>query len=352
MADYIPPNLQYILGTSIILVLPTLYYLALPRVLPGIPHHKHSAHSIKGDIPAFIAHTKATSEISSFFARQCFELKSPLVQTFLLPFSKTSYLILSDYREIKDIATRRTHEFDRSEQTTTFLESLVPHGSIQMKSHEIFKAQRRLWAPTMSTAFLNDAAASHIRHNVLDLLALWRRKADLSRGTPFQADDDLGYLTFDAIWAIALGDQLKVTKMRTEILDDPNAVTGVHSPTEHVIFSSPDPPPIVHAVEHLLDCVGGIATSLFPRVYQMFMRRRAWYRRDWAVKENTMAKLIKDCRQAFENKDDADLDGPSSSAMELVLKREHQQLLKSRMKRDPEDRHIKDELFTFLIAVC
>lgn len=348
IAEYLP-NVGYLISAAILLALPTLYYMALPRVIPGVPFHESSSRSIKGDIPAFVEHTTRTSETFTFFTRQCEILKAPLVQVFLLPFSKYPMLVLSDHREIEDILTRRTREFDRSSYTTLLFESLIPHATISMASHKMFKSQRSAWAPTMSPGFINHVAAAHMHKTVLELIALWQRKAVLAEGRPFRADDDIRYMTLDAIWAIALGDRLRCVETRGVSLTGQDVVKRMDIPAEHVVFPNVDVAPICRAIENLLDCVGPISKSPFPSLYQLIMRRKKWYRRDWAVKESTMTNLIQNCRQAFD--ENTDPDTSATSAMELVLKREHAQLLKSGRKSDPEDRGTKDELFTFLLAV-
>lgn len=317
--------------------------------MPGIPYNPKSARRVMGDVPDLIKHVKKETELCGFFARQCTDLKSPLVQIFLQPLAKLPLLILSDYREIEDILTKRTKEFDRAKMTADVFESILPHGTIRMPSHEGFRSVRRMWAPTMSTTFLHQAAASHIYASTLELVALWRRKAFLAQDHPFQAHDDFQYVTLDAIWLITLGKPLRAIESQLQAVNELQSLDLPSSLVEPAAFPPAKLPAICAAVEALINCIPGIAQSPFPRTYQFFMRQRSWYRRTWNIKEETMSRIIAECRQAFDK--DTDPDGAASSAMELVLKREHSQALKSGTVRDDGDRQMKDELFTFLVAV-
>ena len=134
-----------------------LYLAALPRVIPGIPHHKASAKSVLGDLPSLLKYQKDTLEVQSWTVQQCLLLNSPIVQLFVRPFSPP-WVVLVDFREGQDIFMRRTKEFDRSNIFGDFFLGVLPNHHISMPSNETWKYQRRLLTDIMTPSFLQEVS--------------------------------------------------------------------------------------------------------------------------------------------------------------------------------------------------
>ena len=75
-----------------------LYRAALPKPIPGIPCARYSINRLFGDVPDALKYHAKTSETVAFLASRCEELKSPIVQVFVRPFSRP-WVVLADSRE-------------------------------------------------------------------------------------------------------------------------------------------------------------------------------------------------------------------------------------------------------------
>ncbi len=342
----------YLILLVLLALLSLAYYLALPRIIPHIPHNRTSAHSILGDLPALLANFKATSENVNWMTQQCVTLNSPLIQLFLWP-GAFPLLVLSDHRETEDILIRRTREFDRSDIIARLLGGLVPYATIVMPSHELFKSQRRIWANTMSTAFLNEVAAPQIHEATMDLVRLWRRKQALAGGRCFAAAENIRHAAMDAIWAVAVGTKLGGVQTQLDFLAREESIFVPNDDLEAPVeFPEAAMPAVYTAISTLLDSVAGILSSPFPKVYAFFMRQRSWYRKANAMKTRTMRELVRQCRDEFVRTPRSALQRPAS-AMEHVLRREASELAKeegrdSKPGSRGDEREMIDELFMFL----
>ena len=194
-------NTTSMIGIGLLLaigLLICLYLVALPKPLSGIPYTRKSLFSPFGDAFDFVNYTKQTGEGFRWFATKSRELQSPIFQVFLGPFRKP-IVVLADIQEIIDISSRRTKEFDRGGYLTEWVGILFPEGTISMPSHEKFKQQRNIWAVTMTTQFLNTVSAEIIHRHTCSLVALWKTKAAIAHGRPFEVSDDIKQVTFDMV---------------------------------------------------------------------------------------------------------------------------------------------------------
>lgn len=337
----------YLVSFGVLVVICFVYYLALPRPIPGIPYNQASAHSILGDLPRLLAHWNEKKENVDWMTMQCVELGSPIVQLFLQPFSYP-LVVLSDHRETEDILIRRTREFDRSKIITELLGGLVKHATIVMPSHELFRSQRKIWANTMSPAFLSEVGGPQVHKATVDLIALWRRKQKLAGGRAFSATENIRHTAMDAIWAIAVGTQLGGVQSQLDFLEQKQSFHIPTDPNMPVDFPEAATAPVYTAISTLLDSVAGGLSSPFPKLYKFFMRQRSWYRRANALKQRVMRNLVRECREKFVQ-NTKDTDKRPASAMEHVLRmevKEHGRVPKPGSKGD--ERQMIDETFMFL----
>lgn len=140
----------------IFLLLFSLYNLALPRPIPGIPYNKNATKSLLGDLPDLFAYQKHNKEQRKWFPTQNMKLNSPICQVFIRPFSKPR-VIVTDYREAQDILSKRLNEFDRSERVREAWEGVIPHEMLSYKTVDPkFKKHREVLRDLMSPNFLQN----------------------------------------------------------------------------------------------------------------------------------------------------------------------------------------------------
>lgn len=139
---------------GVILVLWKLYYLALPRPIPNIPYNEGSAKSLLGDIPHFAALEAAGQRPREFWVQLARSKASPITQFFTGPFSKPA-VIITDYREAKDLLSRRAKEFDRGTFNNSVWSGAIPHHFIAMDTADPrFAQSRALQKDLMTPSFL------------------------------------------------------------------------------------------------------------------------------------------------------------------------------------------------------
>lgn len=163
--DNLPPwttSPLFLVPTLLTLTLATLYYLALPKPLPGIPYNPESRWRLLGDVPSILA----SPYRRRWFPDQCVRHGSPIVQIFLSPFGRPAVLV-SDFREQQDVCLRRHREFDRSDFNRAVFGGLSPEHHISMKTSDPrFKGNKELLRDLMTPAFLNNVGGclSRSRH--------------------------------------------------------------------------------------------------------------------------------------------------------------------------------------------
>lgn len=99
---------------AVLLTCYAIYLFALPKPIPGIPHHHRSAKKLLGDAPSMVAHFMQNGTVTDWMSQQGSELESPVFQLFLKPFSKPAVFVI-DPREAYDVVHRRSQDFDRSQ---------------------------------------------------------------------------------------------------------------------------------------------------------------------------------------------------------------------------------------------
>ncbi|KAL9090391.1 MAG: hypothetical protein Q9159_002018 [Coniocarpon cinnabarinum] len=343
--------------SPLVLILPLAYWYMLPKPLPGIPYDPESARRIMGDIPKLIKHAKAIQEASDFFALRCLELNSPIVQLFVNGIklrNNVNVLVVSDLREIENILTHRTKEFDRADMSNDGFSTVINEATIAMPSHDRFKAQRKLWAGTMTPEFLSKIAPRYLYDSGMNLVHLWQRKEELAQGCPFDAAEDLRFEGFDAIWAFEVGRELGTIKAQLQHLQSTqDADVTVPTTTEKpVVFPKGEAPELYQAIAMIIKVMESLAYSIAPQISFWVQTHMPGFRRRIRAKEEHMDGLIADARAEFENKQSPHADETvATSAMDQVLRRLHNSKIGTLNSNTKEpDRHLKDELFLMLLA--
>lgn len=183
---------------ALAMLLSYVYYQALPKPLPGIPYTKKSRWRLFGDAFDFVQYSKETGEGFRWFAAKAAELQSPVFQLFFGPFAKPA-IVVADIQELIDMASRRGREFDRGGFINKWLGILFPESTISMPSHDKFRLQRSMWAPTMTSQFLNTVSARTIHQHTQSLVKLWEVKSQRAYGRPFDVSDDIKHAALDMV---------------------------------------------------------------------------------------------------------------------------------------------------------
>lgn len=194
-----------LLGFFGLLVLSYLaYQRALPKPLPGIPYNEAASKTVLGDLPELYTHMKKR-DLRGWIGALPKRLNSPIVQLFGRPWAKPT-VVISEFMTEQDILLRRSKEFDRPKQMTASLRGVIPNHHIAMlTSDPQFRRNRELVKDLMTPNFLHTVNAPEIWRNGVRFVELWRLKARIADGRPFDAAEDVSRMTFDTIKNVAIG---------------------------------------------------------------------------------------------------------------------------------------------------
>jgi len=107
------------------------YLRLLPKPLPGIPYNEDSSKRILGDLVEVLALNGAGKCLKEWIMSLTRKHNSPIVQLFFGPFSP-GVVVLSDYRETRDILLRRDKEFGKGQLNNDGWQGVIRefrHGS-------------------------------------------------------------------------------------------------------------------------------------------------------------------------------------------------------------------------------
>ncbi|KAJ0167801.1 Cytochrome P450 3A11 [Colletotrichum tanaceti] len=187
---------------AISVALYALYRYLLPKPIAGIPYNLAATQSLLGDLPTMLKESNGTP--LRWMADHCQRHSSPLFQLFITPFSKP-IVVVSDFREAQDILMRRK-EFDRSDRSIVLLGGETPEFHLNMKMGKEWKDHRRLLQDLASPRFLSGVAAPNVYQSATNLVDVWKQKARIANGQPFNAEKDLFFATLDAVLDFGFGD--------------------------------------------------------------------------------------------------------------------------------------------------
>lgn len=135
-----------------------LYNSLLPKPLPGIPYNEESSKRLMGDLPDVAAYVKAGGRRKRWWAHQAQKLESPIVQFFFGP-GTGPYIIVADYREVRDILLRRSKEVIRGDMVVGIWGGVVPNHFISMEDdHPHYKEVKALAKDLMTPRFLHNVS--------------------------------------------------------------------------------------------------------------------------------------------------------------------------------------------------
>ncbi|KAK7981987.1 cytochrome P450 oxidoreductase [Apiospora saccharicola] len=310
------------LSAVLFVVLYVVYVRLLPRPLPRIPYHKHSAQRLFGDLPDY-------------------RLGFPMYQFIMTPLS-WPLIVLEDPREVEDICLRRNREFDRAPLTSNILGTVMPHSSIVKKTGAAWRAQRKPWLGAMAPDFLRRVVGPSLHEVALELVELWRAKAaaaslasDKTDGGIVDIPNDFDTAALDAIWVAILGEKLNVLK------DQINAICSTEESTTNASAAKP---------ETKGDADGEKANSIDMQNTMRYMNHAALSYRTFKFPPLQLWLMKRGAE--FRRRPRAGVEAPDSCAMDLVLRREVQDAHKAGLPlRDlAADVDLCDEIFLLLWA--
>jgi hypothetical protein len=107
------------------------YRSLLPKPLPGIPYNVNASKRILGDLVDVLALGSTGKPLKEWIMSLTRKHNSPIVQLFFGPFSP-GVVVLSDYRETRDIMLRRDKEFGKGHLNNDGWQGVIKefrHGS-------------------------------------------------------------------------------------------------------------------------------------------------------------------------------------------------------------------------------
>ncbi|KAI9157974.1 Cytochrome P450 monooxygenase TRI13 [Paramyrothecium foliicola] len=337
------------LGSSLACLGFVLWRRLLPKPYPGIPHNKHSAERILGDVPDLVPLIQATNEFSnSILTITTQKLQSPIAQL-LFPGLRNPLIILDEPREIEHILSRRSKEFDKAPTAIDIFSPMFPHATLGQYTTPQLRAQKRLWAHIMNREFLRRAVAPNIYSSTLQLLTLWQTKATTKyKDQAFNAHEDFQNAALDAIWVAMVGDEPGFTRYEIDRLQ--NELNGDGSFNE----KPPRESFLKKEVVYIADTIARNSNSPMPKwalKLETFTPRYRSFRATIAHQVSQALESVVDRfhRLNLSTLDDDELD---TCIMDLVLRK---QILEQKKAGKPpvnplKDHRIVDEMFAMLVG--
>ncbi|KAE8384251.1 putative cytochrome P450 oxidoreductase [Aspergillus alliaceus] len=347
-----PPLIAIVLAFILCYVLKRAY----PNPYPGIPYNAASARKFWGDSSGLLNAVKITQDPAKFIFQQSRKLNSPVIQLFLAPFSNPT-IIIDDVREVKDILSNRTHEFDRAPRTQDAYRSLLPHCSLVKATGPAFKHQRRFWEGVTGTPFLRRVAEPKVYRCALGLIDLLRAQAKMAGGRPFYCFDDFDVAAFELIWELVFGTNVDAIKnacnKALSATSDTVQPPSLDSPARIPVIQKPD---MCEAVSFFISTVAESLKSVFQKWHLWYLRQQPVYKRKLAFKNSTIDGLIESTRSKLAGLSERQLmELEESSSVVTGVRR---QLLAHIRQGQPVNvpfsasiqAEIHDELFMILVA--
>ncbi|OHW89896.1 cytochrome p450 monooxygenase [Colletotrichum incanum] len=339
---WIPPNWASAIAITLIFLY-ILRNVVLPIPLNGIPYNRISAKRLLGDIPDM----SSSSSRREWFVDQVRRHNSPLVQLFLVPFSRP-IVICADPIEAQDICTRRTSEFKRNSKLKDVLGGLTPNHRLVMADDDPkLKKNRELGKDLMTPGFLYEVSAPQIYDKSMRLVELWTQKNRLSNGRPFEAGKDIHNMALDVILSVAFNpDPTKNITSRNiahfESISSPLATSGDQDLPVKIENLAAEP--LVKALGILTDTAGTLFTSSMPRLRSWFLLREK------PRKEAIAARAVMEARELGSAVERIEAGEPPRCAMDQMMIRERSIAEKEGRSPDYYSDTIKDELLGYLVA--
>ncbi|PNS14298.1 Isotrichodermin C-15 hydroxylase [Sphaceloma murrayae] len=336
----------YAVGGAVTVFCLLVYWLALPTPIVGVPYDKAASKKFAGHAGELMAWAGENETVFDWMAGKGKEIGSPIYQLFLQPFARPTVFV-TDPRECQDILLRRSREFDRAKYFTDLFVGTIPNHHIVQPTNDVFRAQRKLLADTMSTGFLQSVAVNHLHNQTLNLLSLWQIKSHLASTSCFEASEDINEMALDTIWAVAFGTDINTIKTQDNHLRNLSSPPPTLS-NGSISFSKPTLPLAFKSLMALSDSITAAIRSPSPRIGHALYRLKPAFRTAKAHKDRLVADRLEDAKQRFLARDSTD--AMINCATDNMVRREQQAAEKEGREPTYDSPAAKDELFGFLIA--
>ncbi|KAL9122647.1 MAG: hypothetical protein Q9187_000799 [Circinaria calcarea] len=329
---------------------------AYPRPFPGIPYNAASARRFWGDAAGLLEAVKVTQDPAKYIFQQNRILNSPVIQMFLAPFSNPT-IIIDDVREVKDILSNRTHEFDRAPRTQDAYRALLPHCSLVKLTGPAFKEQRKFWEGVTGTPFLRRVAEPKMYQCALGLIELLRAQAEMAGGRPFPCFEDFDVAAFELIGEVVFGTPGEAIKnTRNEVLRASRDTIQPASPDSLAQLPAIRKPEMCENVSFFISTVAKSLKSVFPTWSLWYLRQQPIHRQRLARKNSTIDGHIESTRAKLARLSEEQLKELEETSAVVTGVRRH--LLARLRQGQPLDvkfpktvqKEIHDELFMILVA--
>ncbi|KAK1635700.1 cytochrome P450 monooxygenase [Colletotrichum phormii] len=281
-----------------------LHRALLPKPIPGIPHNKHAATNIMGDIDSFLESQKQGISMFRWVSAQTENLQSPIIQLFMRPLSPPTVI------------------------------PLMPQFHMMMKSEDpLYKRQRKWLQDLMTPGFLHGAVAKPIHDSVRQVVELWEHKARLADSHPFEAFNDIYFGAFDAVLAFSYSSNFQHITLRSR-LQLISALGTVELPADAdspVVFPESEQSEVIKAMLELAEKVEKTRKAVLPWL-------RCWY-----IHQTPRIKAAKKIR-------DESAGEPACSALDHMVYREKRVAEKEGRAPVYKSVGMHSEAFGFLLA--
>lgn len=285
--------------TLMILFLMLSYFHLLPKPIPGkIPFNKLSRYRLQGDLPDLLRNVAVTRSPLEFFCDMVSDLQSPIVQIWVKPFSRP-IVVLSDPYETEDIMIRRIKEFDRGHSMSDTLETPAPFHHVRLSTNDQFKAQRKFISDARTPTFLKEVGAAHIHESATNLVNIWRQKARLANGFSFDAQAVITHAIFDAIWAIAIGENADCTNIQYRHLTEHHSTMNFTNDEEIITFPTAPLPKIISAITSMVDAVETVLSSPIPILHHRILRLFPKLHHAYAIRDHALDRMVQESKERF-----------------------------------------------------
>ncbi|CAI4213249.1 unnamed protein product [Parascedosporium putredinis] len=273
---------------------------------------------------------------------------SPIVQ-FFFPMMQAS-IVVADYREARDILLRRSKEFIRGQANCDSWIGLLPGHFIAMEdAHPRFKDAKALGKDLMTPSFLHNVSAPSSYEMVMNLIQLWKLKADVAQGSPFDASEDLSQLTFNIMEAAALGVDATETSMARHLakLREARLPQGRGGPAL-VEFPDWEESDLLEALHAFENAAGRALVAPSPWLFHVFNNLfSSRLRKARAARKAALTTYIDGARQRYAKDPEAFV---ALSAVDHMILREAQAMAKANTTTSHLTLELEDGLIGYMIG--
>ncbi|CRG92717.1 Cytochrome P450 1A4 [Talaromyces islandicus] len=271
-----------------------LYQWLLPKPVPGIAYNQEATRSLLGDAPSMIKEVSVTGEFRVWCAKQVKKMNSPICQVFIRPFGNP-WILLADFRESKDILTRRK-EFDKSSFLSDGMACMGSFHGIYTTGDK-FKSNRQLIQDLMTTTFLNSHVGPAIYNKGLEVLKLFEKKMNLADGRPFSVKKDFEHASLDVMLEFAFGKNWLHTSTGPQLehvcemsATDVKKSDNLDQPVEFPLVPIVD---FLHSVYEAPEIVEKTINAIMPKLQTWWWSKQSWYQKIFNEKDRVMTEQMK-----------------------------------------------------------